>query len=526
MATGSAACYPDDLTDDEWEAIVNDPAYDPRGDGGQLDLGPGGGPFGDFSAGRIWHSPGNSTPLQDADRAEPAAINYSFSSELNGIFSSQTPGLDFGRELSRQAMAAWSRWSGVRIVAEVADAGNETCGVSDSPYRPFANAPDVRWCGGGALGTGYFPASGGNILVTSNPQDSPWTDQTNSYRYWRALCAHEFGHAIGMYHFNPQVGTNIMTSPLNRETEVLSEHEKRALGRAYGDRFAPNYSRAEAWDFGLLADPSFSQSVIEQDLSTNLILTACRAANRTDGGNPDQGIAGSGLVVSEPPCVDGADARNPGDDWFTFTLDIPSRIAVTVNPTGGEYWWSPYQRSGPQLPTVLERARIAGRLGAYLYRFENGQYTFITGALASTRGWNTEFSVPAAPSDPLLPAGRYYLLVRDWWGAPEIHVVQLYDLMIRVNEGKAPPRAVAGIPKRVQRDTDCYFFGDVLSRPTEPGTAITRYDWSFDGDMSPDAEGARVCHRFSTTGRKTVWLFVTDSYGTIGKDSIIVDVHD
>ena len=48
---------------------------------------------------------------------------------------------------------------------------------------------------------------------------------------------------------------------------------------------------------------------------------------------------------------------------------------------------------------------------------------------------------------------------------------------------------------------------------TDPDSAIATYEWDLDGDGVYETTGPRPTYRYTTTGRKTIRLRVTDVWG-------------
>ena len=281
-------------------------------------------------------------------------------------------------------------------------------------------------------------------------------------------------------------------------SDGLSNYERRVLGRNYGDRYTtrgirntavdekPNWDTDHAANLGDLT----SRSVFEPDLSTN----------------------GHNTLA--------------GEDWFTFTLTAVRSVVVTVNPTGGNYL-GVYRTAGGAMQ--FRRGEAAGNL-AFTLIGPNGTTNVDVGDLnGSGYGATESLTLPA------LGSGTYQLRVYDAGPTndPVDMVVQTYDLSIRVGEGLVPPRAIAGINKRVQINGRCYLMGQYYSRALEAGAKIVAYEWDVDGDFVADPvpsdvniQGETYCI-FDTTGTKHVRLRVQDSYGTWSDwDEIRVEVFN
>lgn len=426
-----------------------------------------------------------------------ATVRYSFPGpDVSGLFAElQKPNRfpndrDHGLELIRQGMAAWARNSGLHLV-EVADP-NDPISIA---APAVADLVDIRIWGkttdtSGLLGWSPWPITGGDLWLAANPTFTARSDalfrEANSYRLLRNTTTHEFGHALGFYHAQPATRSQTMESPVPQHFEGLSFYEKIIAARYYGDRYTarvydnenvvPNWTLAHAVDFGDLT----YRSVFEPDLSTNGF---------------------------EDPA---------GEDWFTFTLTSPQDVTITVNPTGGTFWGA-YSTGGT---FALRHAEQAGNLA---FTLKTGAGSVVSQRDAGGLGETESVSLTS------LPAGAYSIRVYDAGPAnvPANLVTQLYDLSLRVGESLVPPRAVAGIHKRVLKNANCHFMSQFYSRALEAGAEIVAYEWDFDNDFIADSTQSHATHIFTTTGTKTVRLRVQDSFGTWSDwDEIEVDVFE
>lgn len=499
---------------------------------------------GAFGTACVWYRPGDGTPLRPADLADSSTWNvseltYSFistgSDSIDAKITDANMPLDLGHELLRQSLARYVRWSGIRITSEELDDGTLS-GLWMSPSRPGPSTGlhfgDIRFTNfptGSTGGRGFAPDAGGDVQLGSSYFLSDASPST--WRRLRNAAAHEEGHCLGFEHFSPSTRGQMMENFFITDFEGLSHHERRALARNYDDRFFPNITPATAHDFGNLTG-SEPQSVIEFDLALNLVpVEGCTLTVDPDVPTqpaiPDPTDTGS-------PCLTGP---NPGNDWFRFHIDPGFTSRITVNPTGGEYYWARAWRTGG--PAKRYNGAKAGNIAVYVYhRNADGSLGSLYTTATGLRGTDIVCTIDAADS-----IGRdYMLLVRETYASPQEEVVvQLYNLSIQVSDTigpyTAPPRAVAGLPhKRVKRNTPCYFIGDLLSHATEPGTKIALYEWDLDGDGSYDtscppttppefdASTPRAIHTYTTAGTVNVRLRVTDTFGRTAEDTMVVEV--
>jgi hypothetical protein len=269
------------------------------------------------------------------------------------------------------------------------------------------------------------------------------------------------------------------------------------VGRNYGDSFAGNQTQAEAALLGNLngsgafAAHAKATSIITRDLSLN-------------------GASGYG---------------DTGHDWFQFDLSSGLLVTVTVDPTGGTYVNGPVGFDcQPDCPAVeiekggdcLVAASEAGDLRIELHS--------ALGLLASAD------QNPAGGTESIalwLGAGTYFVHVEDTGPNPsDNQIVQLYDLTIRAGSTPARPRAIAGLSKRVPRNTPAFFIGDIHSDAIEPGASIVQYQWDLNGDGAFEIKDhARPVRCYSVAGSYDVTLRVVDSNGRAATDTITVTVY-
>lgn len=499
----SSTCFPDTMTREEWQAVIDRFDLLPPTLLHQLDF------WIDTSV--AWQG---ASAQGTAARAQAASLTYSFADDgvtwglssvssvgpndlnakLEGLFGAGN--LDLGREYLRQALACWRKHAGLTYT-EVADDGipeNE----NTPPYSALnpSGGGDIR-IGGLGFGTPSFLAynafpsdafagvGGGDMCFNTSyfRVDLPsFHNPANDFRYIRNTTAHEHGHGTGNIHAVPCNQTKLMEPSIGAALQdMMGIDDIRGAGRNYGDRFSGNQSAATATALGDLASPA-PRSVLELDLSTN-------------------GTAGFG---------------NTDEDWFRFTLASPRSVVIAADPTGGSYM-AQQQTSGCTGSGSTINADIAGNLNIEL-RNAAGT-TVLQNATTAAAG------VTETLNAGTLAAGEYTIRVFDVGpNATANQRVQLYNLLVRVDDAFAPPQAIAGIPKRISANANCFFIGDINSRPTETGATIASYEWDLDGDNSFETAGAKPSLQYISNGVYPVSLRVIDSNGTAAVDTINVTV--
>ncbi|TVQ30844.1 MAG: hypothetical protein EA376_11300 [Phycisphaeraceae bacterium] len=493
-------CYPQHMTDREWEHVLDTwgglppTQFAPTDQRYIVDT-------------IVWTGDGGQGP---SGRAQPTRLTYSFpddgttwglsavsSTGPNILNSSMTTAygagnLDFGRELIRQGLAAW-RVTGV-LHDEVADDNSPM----DQSVTRVPTRGDIR-IGGLAFGTGSFIAynafpspsggagiGGGDMTInTSFFNASGFNSAVNNYRFFRNTIAHEHGHGLGYFHVLPCNGTKLMEPSIDTGFDVLQVDEIRGGIRNYGDRFVGNHSASDAHDFGTLDTPVL-RSVIERNLGTN-------------------GASGFG---------------NTSTDWFRFTIDQARDVVVTINPTGGTY------QNGSQFfgcfnfGSSTVNADIAGNLNLEVRDSTGGSILAASGGAPAGN--------PESVTLTGLAPGEYTVRVND--GGPNAsgnQIVQLYNLTVRVDNAPATPTAIAGINKRVEANTSAFFIGNINSRTNEPGAGFSTasYDWDLTGDGVFETTGQpQPVFMYPSNGVYDVTLRVTDSNGMSSTDTIAVTV--
>jgi hypothetical protein len=494
---GSPACYPDDLTPEEWEAIFQAtgllPPADGVGDGVQVRY------YVELDA---WVG---EAQIDTSGRAQAAHLTYSFPSDgtMWGVSASGLPTgantlnaelvntfgeLDRGREFIRQAIASWRLNTGVRYT----EVGDDDTAMSQVVGRVLARG-DIRIggtnMGAGVLaynayplGNGSSSLSGGDMVINTfyflgAYLASPGSD----YRYLRNTIAHEHGHGLGLRHAIPCDTTKIMEPTVGGSINGIQIDDIRGGQRNYGDRFSGNRNATLAVQLGELGSPS-PVSVYLPTLSTN-------------------GLSGF---------------NSTGEDWYTFTLATPRAVTIAADPFGGVYTTAPQTSGCAGSPLTEINAQAAGNLKIELRRPAT---TLVQEVNANGAGVGETLNAGT------LAAGTYFVRIRDVAADNAANQrVQLYDLRIRTESALYPPLAFAGLNKRVQAGTNCWLMGHIHSRALEPGASVASYVWDLNGDGAFETPGSPATFQYVSNGTHQAVLRVTDSNGKSATDTINVVV--
>ena len=393
--------------------------------------------------------------------------------------------VDFGLELMRSAFASWRASAGLTF-HEVPDDGASAF-APYSPDRGVIRVAGAPYGGETFLGFAFPPDTGGDVTMNTSYFLGNFGIPDNKYRFLRNATMHEIGHGLGLIHVTPCEGTKLMEPRLLLSADGPTSDDLRGIQRQNGDIFSGNRLQATATPLGEFGGPK--RTVRHRNLSTN----------------------GASLASNEN-----------GEDWFAFTLSAPTRMRLSASPVQGVY------RAGRQTlgcdpidPPVMDISR-AGTLRLDVFPAGGAMMP----GTPPTPGEASTF-------DATLPAGSYTFRVQDTGpNDPVNQLVQLYDLTVA--SGGAPdapsvPVAIAGVDKVIAGVRRCFFLGDINSRATDPGAALSdaSYDWDLDGDGVFEVVGnPRPTALYLENRVFHVKLRVTDSLGSVATDAIDVTVVD
>ncbi len=156
--------------------------------------------------------------------------------------------------LVREAAASWSNVADI-VFEEVDDDGADVAYFNEGTL-PSGGEPargDIRFCMRSINGTGvdddgdgtvdrnvwasaFFPHYGGDIVL--DVADLPsFADETDDFRVFRNLLAHEIGHALGLEHVTPQTDTRLMEPRMSRNFDGPQPEDVAAINALYGNAF-------------------------------------------------------------------------------------------------------------------------------------------------------------------------------------------------------------------------------------------------------------------------------------------------
>ncbi len=214
--------------------------------------------------------------------------------------------------LIEQMFDRWSQLTGVTYSRVTLGSNDWDDGGFFWASRRSATRGDIRIAmrnidnASNVIAFNFFPTIGDMVLDRSEN----WAQSSNNFRFLRNVLMHEHGHALGLSHVCSSDTAQLMEPFINLSFDGLQHDDLRGGHRQHGDPFEPNDNAATASDLGLLAIGS----------STTL------------GSVPAPPIANSSILSIE------TDGRN---DWFSFTVDSPASVSVTITPVGRTYDSSP-----------------------------------------------------------------------------------------------------------------------------------------------------------------------------------------
>ena len=298
--------------------------------------------------------------------------------------------------LFQDSFDRWTELGGIKFVYEPNDngvqMGGNTAGV-------LGVRGDIRIGGAyidganGTLAYTYLPNNGDMVIDTG--ESTFYGNSTNNYRQLRNTIMHELGHAFGLLHIESSSDHLLLEPYIDTTFDGPQLDDIRGLHGLYGDALektnngAGNDSYSSATSLGAIAG----------------------------GGSKSIGTSTATGQAITADVTDFVSIANSTDyDFFSFTVNSPSLLDVTLTPLGGVFTQG--AEGGPQ-STFDANARNDLTLAIY---GSNGT------TLLGTAN-NTAAGLAESLTDVSLPAaGQYYVRVSG-----STANVQLYQLLFSVD---------------------------------------------------------------------------------------------
>ncbi|QDV75832.1 matrixin family metalloprotease [Botrimarina mediterranea] len=215
-----------------------------------------------------------------------------------------------------QAFSRWSELSGVTYIYEP----NDTAQLHGSGVGLTGVRGDVRIGGigmdgvGGTLAYNYFATDGGDMAIDTDDLAGILGDSANDYRLLRNTIMHEAGHGLGLDHATSSNANFLLEPTIDSSIDGPQHDDLRGIHWFYGD--ALEKAPAGRNETAALASPLGYLEV---------------------GAPLTIGAGGNGALI-DPTETDFVSIANENDiDFFSFTIDEPTRLTVSMTPRGATY---------------------------------------------------------------------------------------------------------------------------------------------------------------------------------------------
>ena len=304
----------------------------------------------------------------------------------------------------------WHALTGVTYTRVRNTAGNEWDDGAAWGTVGGANRGDVRIGmknidgAGGVLAYNQFPDNGDMVVDSSDS----WNSGAPSYLFLRDVLMHEHGHGLGLSHVCPQgtagAGSSKLMAPfVDTSFDGPQQDDIRAAQYNYGDPYEANDSAANAYSLGAIA----------AGFTLNL------------GTVPSPTPAFAALLSVD---------RAGDQDWYSFTIDAPRLVNVTVTPFGSTYTQNAQNTSCTSDGTT-SNSLAAGDLN---FELKNSLNTISYRVVNATAAGSAESTTGLL----LSPAGTYMLKVSTATGTQT--EVQSYKLSLVVQNAALSVAATDG----------------------------------------------------------------------------------
>ncbi|RMF81708.1 MAG: hypothetical protein D6744_06835, partial [Planctomycetota bacterium] len=292
----------------------------------------------------------------------------------------------------QQAFDRWSNLTGIEFVFVTDGVNDWDDGAAWNTSSGSATRGDIRICmrdidgTSGILAFAQFPGggSGGNIVMD---RAESWSLATSQHRFLRNTVMHETGHSIGMFHVCPANNTKLMEPALSMSFLGPQQDDIRGAHELYGDIYEANNGPNRSFDLGTLAEGS---PIVVGDIAAATPPNATRLSMDADGER----------------------------DWFSFTVDSPGDVTITVTPIGSTYDSSQQLSNGACSSGNNVNAKRQADLAFDLY--DTDAATVLNTADATGLG-----SAESLVDEPLAAAGTYFIRVFETNAPTEVQLYQI-----------------------------------------------------------------------------------------------------
>jgi serralysin len=242
-------------------------------------------------------------------------------SSLRSFLDSRFGSSDVWFPLFEQSYNRWGEISGLSFVHEPNNSTAAMFAGGSSPSGTLGTVPDMRIgghsidgsSGSNVLAYNGYPGSGsGGDMVIDTDNGSFFGNTSNNYRPLRNTLMHEIGHGIGIAHLESSDSAFLLEPSINTSFDGPQLDEILAAQRHYGDAWEKNGGNdtaAKAFHLGTVTS------------STALAI----------------GTAATDTVVAASD-IDFVSIDDDSDnDYWSFTIDVPSRVDLTLTPLGPTY---------------------------------------------------------------------------------------------------------------------------------------------------------------------------------------------
>jgi serralysin len=317
-------------------------------------------------------------------------------SYFDGLFNVTSGGGDLTKRpwfpLIQESFDRWNELGGITFQYEPNDNGSPL--QTSSGVRGLRG--DVRLSGAfidgpsNTLAYTWLPNSGDVVVDTG--ESNFFSNSANNYRQLRNTLMHELGHAFGLLHIESSTENILMEPIINTSIDGPQLDDIRGIQGFYGDPL----EKAN----GGLGNGTYQRATALGSLGIGSVLSV-----------GSDGVGGQFVSPNETDFV--SIANNSDVDFFSFTVDSPALLDVSLKPLGGVF--NQGVEGGPQ---SLFDANARNDLSLAVFA-SNG--TTLLGSANLTGAGGSEFLSDLQLDNP----GTYYARVT---GSSEN--VQLYELQL------------------------------------------------------------------------------------------------